>query len=775
MQVALMSGQSPSSTLNGNASTPDPPVPSSDGDRLRASMEAWKRSAALASERYGEARQRQIAAERDDRQELRKRWLEEEAKKRAESVGKHKDVMSTNTLTPNMPPPLYQSTPINNRDSRKRHLDTNDYGHEEWRQGFRMMEGCGMSDMTKSSADDYPNMTYPPSGAGFYPGMMMPGMQQQPMKGVGPGFSPAAFPTSVTYTGGSFPTNASVPSVPNGQFPSSKSTPSFRGGPFPSQGSVPPPMTCTSLPSTSTADSSLNQRFPSMELPQFPISSDSTPALPQPQQQTQFSGPDSTPYNCGMRPSPSMCPTSPNEVPTPPALASSGSVPVAGSCPSSAALVEQNLRSPAEDLGCNVVNEDNMTRMLTSIRTDSLGMLGADAVDSLFDNDTNGESGATQVPVVTSTDNTSSPAAFSHGGPQSVHSVHSAPHSNGNCNPPSTPTAAATTPSASHSTNYSQQVPASQSTSFPQASPSQSSSFPQPSPSQPNGYPLAAASAQPPPFTQNSQSQSNFFAHSSSSQQSGSFPATSMAQSNSFPMTPSSQTAGFNTAPAQPSMFPQQSVMQPNTFPQMQSGAGYPQQGSIPTTSNPYPPAPGVGVMGAACPEPSFLGQQSMINPGFGMNGFPGYDMSSQQMSQQQLAMQAQQQQMAMGMGGAGTMNAQQYHMVMMQKHQQHMKAMMQQRAALMYQNYPNGAAAVSQQQYFMHMQKMQQTRFMNGADPSTSTFIGSQRMMSMRGGAMASGSMMESMAPTSGYPGYPQGMQSFAAQQQYVGQFSMN
>ncbi|EYC25081.1 hypothetical protein Y032_0012g1688 [Ancylostoma ceylanicum] len=154
---------------------------------------------------------------------------------------------------------------------------------------------------------------------------------------------------------------------------------------------------------------------------------------------------------------------------------------------------------------------------------------------------------------------------------------------------------------------------------------------------------------------------------------------------------------------------------------------------------------------------------------------FPGYDMSSQQMSQQQLAMQAQQQQMAMGMGGAGTMNAQQYHMVMMQKHQQHMKAMMQQRAALMYQNYPNGAAAVSQQQYFMHMQKMQQTRFMNGADPSTSTFIGSQRMMSMRGGAMASGSMMESMAPTSGYPGYPQGMQSFAAQQQYVGQFSMN
>lgn len=98
---------------------------------------------------------------------------------------------------------------------------------------------------------------------------------------------------------------------------------------------------------------------------------------------------------------------------------------MAGSCPSSTAIVEQNLRSPAEDLGCNVVNEDNMTRMLTSIRTDSLGMLGADAVDSLFDNDTSAESGAGQVPVVTSTDNTSSPAPFSHGGPQSVHSVHS--------------------------------------------------------------------------------------------------------------------------------------------------------------------------------------------------------------------------------------------------------------------------------------------------------------------------------------------------------------
>ncbi|KHJ78968.1 hypothetical protein OESDEN_21401 [Oesophagostomum dentatum] len=140
------------------------------------------------------------------------------------------------------------------------------------------------------------------------------------------------------------------------------------------------------------------------------------------------------------------------------------------------------------------------------------------------------------------------------------------------------------------------------------------------------------------------------------------------------------------------------------------------------------------------------------------------------QMSQQQLAMQAQQQQMAMGMSGSGAMSAQQYHMVMMQKHQQHMKAMMQQRAAMMYQSYPNGA--MSQQQYFMHMQKMQQSRFANGVDPA---FMSGQRMMAMRAAPMAPGSMMEPIPPTGPYPAYSQGMQSFAAQQQYVGQFTMN
>ncbi|VDM69015.1 unnamed protein product, partial [Strongylus vulgaris] len=365
-------------------------------------------------------------------------------------------------------------------------------------------------------------------------------------------------------------------------------------------------------------------------------------------------------------------------VPTPPALASSTSVPVGSSCSSSTAAVEQNLRSPAEDLGCNAVNEDNMTRMLTTIRNDSLGMLGADAVDSLFDNESNGENSAGQVPLVTSTDNTSSPVPFSHE-PQSVHSVHSAPQSNGNCNPPSTPTASIATPSASQSNSFNQQVSASQSTSFPQASPSHSSSFPLPSPTQPSGYSQTVAPGQPSPFTQNSQSQSSFFAQPSSSQ-SGNFPLNSAAQATSFPMAPSSQTAGFATAtPAQPSAFPQQqNIMQQTVFAQqMQSASGFPQQGPMSATSNPYS-APGVGVM-AGCPDPSFVGQQSMINPGFAMNGYPGYDMPPAQMSQQQLAMQAQQQQMAMGMSG-GAMPAQQYHMVMMQKHQRHMKAVMQQR-----------------------------------------------------------------------------------------------
>ncbi|VDK73337.1 unnamed protein product [Cylicostephanus goldi] len=90
-----------------------------------------------------------------------------------------------------------------------------------------------------------------------------------------------------------------------------------------------------------------------------------------------------------------------------------------------------------------------------------------------------------------------------------------------------------------------------------------------------------------------------------------------------------------------------------------------------------------------------------------------------------------------------------------------------------MYQGYPNGA--MSQQQYFMHMQKMQQSRFASGMDPSNPAFMGGQRMMGMRGGPMAPGSMMEPMAPTGPYPAYSQGMQPFAPQQQYVGQFTMN
>ncbi|VDL80067.1 unnamed protein product [Nippostrongylus brasiliensis] len=416
MQVAMMPGQSPSSMNNGNASTPDPPVSSSsssstsDGDRLRASMEAWKRTAAIASERYSEARQRQIAAEREDRHELRKRWLEEEAKKRAESAGKQKDVIGGNNMSA-MPPPLYQSTPINNRD-RKRHLDANDYGHEEWRQGFRMMEGPNMADMSKTNSDMCGGMNYPVPNGSFYPGMMMPEMHQSGKGGL-PNFPNAHFANGAPYPPSSYH-NGGPPPAQSGHFPPSKSTPNFRTASFPT----------SQTPSSSMGDVSLGQRYPSMELPQFPMSSESTPAVPQQSQQAQFSSSESNTYGCGMRPSPSMCPTSPNEVPTPPALANSGSVPVGSSCTSSS-MIEQNLRSPAEDLGCNAVNEDNMTRMLTSIRTDSLGMLGADAVDSLFDNDASGDCAAGQVPLVTSTDSTSSPAGFSHGGPQSVHSVHS--------------------------------------------------------------------------------------------------------------------------------------------------------------------------------------------------------------------------------------------------------------------------------------------------------------------------------------------------------------
>nr|CDJ82702.1 unnamed protein product [Haemonchus contortus] len=615
MQVAMMPGQSPSSTLNnGNASTPDPP------------------------------------------------WLEEEAKKRAENVGKQKNDLSGSNVSSNMPPPLYQSTPINTRD-RKRHLDNNDYGHEEWRQGFRMMEGSGVSEISKSSTDMYGNMPYHTPNGTFYPGMIMPEMQHQG-KGAMHGFPGPGFPNGASYPHGSYPPNGALP-APNGHFSSSKSTPNFRGNSFATpQTASSSSVSCSPMPSTSTADgSTMGQRYPSMELPQFPISADSTPVIQQQSQQNQFSTSDSTPYSCGMRPSPSMCPTSPNEVPTPPALANSGSVPLGSSCTSSA-IIEQSLRSPAEDLGCNAVNEDNMTKMLTSIRTDSLGMLGADAVDSLFDSDVGDNDGAAgQVPLVTSTDSSSSPAGFSHGGPQSVHSVHSAPQSNSNCNPPSTPT-----PSAPLSTP-----------------------------------------------------------------------------------------------------FPSQ---------QMPSAPGYPTSGPQPSTSNPYACAPSGGMM-PNTPDPAFMAQQGMVNPAFGMNGYPGYDMpSSAHMSQQQqMAMQAHhQQQMMMGVGGAGgAMSAQQYHMVMMQKHQQ-MKAMMHQRAAMMYQGYPNGAS-MSQQQYFMHMQKMQQTRFASGVDPSAPAFMSGQRMMGMRGAPMGPpGPMMEPMAPPGGYPaGYSQGMQPFPPQQQYVGQFSMN
>ncbi|KAJ1346778.1 hypothetical protein KIN20_001677 [Parelaphostrongylus tenuis] len=699
-------------------------------------MEAWKRSAALASERYSEARQRQIAAERDDRNELRKRWLEEEAKKRAESLGKQKEAINGCGLSGNMPPPLYQSTPLVNSRDRKRH-HSNDYGFEEWRQSFRLIEGPGSSEMRKTSSDSYIN--YPQPGMGFSPGMMMPGMQQQSCKGMMPSFPPTgSFPNSAV----SYPTQRMM---------------------------VPPTHGCSPMPSTSTADLSLGQRYPSMNLPQFPSSSDCIPSGSLQSQQAQFLAADPTPYSCDMRPSSSMCPTSPNEVPTPPALVNSGST-VVGTCASSAAVVEQSLRSPAEDLGCNAVNEDNMTRMLTSIRTDSLGMLGADAVDSLFDSETAGDSAAGQVPVVTSTDPNSSPSAgFSHGGPQSVHSVHSAPQSNGNCNPPSTPSVDATANTAPHATSF-PPVSASQSNTFTHRSPSQSSIFPKQSPSQQSCTFPSSVRGQPSPFPLNSQSKNAAFFVQPSSPQCLSYPTTTMENAASF-TTSSSQSTPYATLSQQPSGFQQHSTIYPNTFPP--SAALFSHNESFPSTSNPYSASSSVSAgLGPSSTGPAFVGQQEVLNPGFAMNGYPIYDMQSAQISQQQMIIQAQhQQQMAMAMSRPGApMNAQQYHMAMLQKHQQNVKAMMHQRAGMMYHSYPNGAA-MSQQQYLMHMQKMQQSRFHNGIDPSDPGFMSTQRMIGMRGSQIGSG-IPSAMEPMGTYPPYSH---TFAPQQQYVGQFSMN
>ncbi|KAK5983248.1 hypothetical protein GCK32_016176 [Trichostrongylus colubriformis] len=259
MQVAMMPGQSLSSALsNGNASTPDPPVSctasSSDADRLRASMEAWKRTAAKATERYSELRQRQIAAERKDRHELRKRWLEEEAKKRTENMGKQKAGLSGSTASSNMPPPLSQLTPISNRD-RKHHLDNNDYGHEEWRQGFRMMEGSGTPKITKTSTDMYGGLAYHTPDGTFYPGMMMHEMEQR-VKGAMLGFPGGPiFSNGASCPPGSYTANGGVP-PPNKRFPSSKSTPNFHGKSFSTSQAVSSSVACPPMPSTSTADTS---------------------------------------------------------------------------------------------------------------------------------------------------------------------------------------------------------------------------------------------------------------------------------------------------------------------------------------------------------------------------------------------------------------------------------------------------------------------------------------------------------------------------------------
>uniref|UniRef100_A0A1I7WW44 Small ribosomal subunit protein mS31 n=1 Tax=Heterorhabditis bacteriophora TaxID=37862 RepID=A0A1I7WW44_HETBA len=72
MQVAMIPGQSPS-TLSGSATPDSMSTPVSDDDRLRLSMEAWKRNSMLLSDRYKEARNRQLVVERADRDELRRK------------------------------------------------------------------------------------------------------------------------------------------------------------------------------------------------------------------------------------------------------------------------------------------------------------------------------------------------------------------------------------------------------------------------------------------------------------------------------------------------------------------------------------------------------------------------------------------------------------------------------------------------------------------------------------------------------------------------------
>ncbi|KJH49171.1 MamL-1 domain protein [Dictyocaulus viviparus] len=727
MPMAAIHGQSPTSTVSGDTSTSttDPPTASfSDGDRLRASMEAWKRSAALASERYGEARQRQIAAERDDRYELRKRWLEEEAKKRAESLGKQKEVANNCNVSTNMPPPLYQSTPVNNRD-RKRHFDSNDYGHEEWRQEFRMMEII----------------------------FKMPGMQQQSCKNMMTGFPTGSFQSSGSYTVDPYPSNNGMASS-IGQYQLPERASKFCSDAYLNQPVASSTFACSPMPSTSTADLPLRQGYPSADIPQFSNTSDSVATGSLQSHEPKLPVPDAAIHCCDGRPSTSTCPTSPNEIPTPPALAHSGSATTGNSCASMTTMVEHNLRSPAEDLGFNAVNEDNMTRMLTSIPTDSLGMLGADAVDSIFDGDTTGDSAAGQVPVVTSTDS-NSPTNFNHGGPQSVHSTDSAPQSSGNGNPPSTPTVDATSTSL-HPAPFSQ-VSTSQLPTFFQQSPSQSSTFPQQSPSQQSiAYP-PSASGQPPPFQHDPHSKNPFFIQASSSRTQNYSPAT-MGPTTSFSC---SQPTGFATVSQQPPGFSQHNTLYPNSFPH--SGTVFNHSEPLNSKSNFYP-ASSANPVGSP-----FVGQQSTVNAGFNMNGYPIYGMPTAQMSQRQVIMQAHhQQQMAMAMsmeGSGGAMNPQQYNMIMMQKHQQNTNAMMQQRAAMMYHGYPNGATMSQQQQYVAHMNKMQQQRFYNGVSPSEPAFMSCQRNTGMNESSIGVGfgTTVQAMTAPSSYPLYSQ---TFAAQQ---------
>ncbi|KAJ1354864.1 hypothetical protein KIN20_011935 [Parelaphostrongylus tenuis] len=295
MEPAVTSDELPCPHINGNNSAvPDPSVSSSEGDRLCESIEAWKQTAALASERYAEARQRQLVNERRDREELRKRWLDAQENKRSRKTGKRKKIVNEPESSANISPSLQQSTPVHCHDG-QRHRDSNVGGHEEWRQGFRLSEDRGAPNIPRESSVAYIN--YPQSGTIFSPGMMMPVVQQQSSIGMVPSFPVEYFPRSATYPVDPYSANDEMSSSRRGQFISMEKTPDSSA------------FVSSAMSSTFAVDLSLGRGYPSMELQQFVPSYDCVSAGLLQSQQAECSAFDPIPYGCDGRHNPSIYPT----------------------------------------------------------------------------------------------------------------------------------------------------------------------------------------------------------------------------------------------------------------------------------------------------------------------------------------------------------------------------------------------------------------------------------------------------------------------------------